>query len=607
MSSYGVLPEGFRQKTLDVILTELEAAEQLAFGATINTQADSVLGQLNRIFADQIAQAWEVALGVYRSLYPDSAGGDALDNVAAITGALRLGAAPSSVSLELNVGAGVTLLAGRQVQIGSDGELWQTTEDATNADTVQATLAVPATSINSGPIVGNQGTINRINTPVSGWVARAALDQATGEPFVLANSQTLLVAVDGETPQTVTFVTGDFVNITAATADEVATKINSATDGITATAQNGSVRLQSDTDGPGSSIQVTGGTANAELGFAYELREGFNPDRSAKRTSGAAEPYALSNSMTLVVQIDGGGAQTVTFLTGDFVSIGMATAREIAAKLTSALTGAKAYNADGRVRIETLVEGPNGSVLITGGSAQTELDFVETLISGTTGAAVVGRSIELDPDFRIRREELLRIAGAATVEAIRAAVRAVDGVVQAFVFENPSDVVDGNGLEPHSFEAVVSGGDDQTIGDEIFAVKPAGIATHRDPGGAGVTVTVTDSQGSTHDINFTRPTDVDMYIEVTVEVNDTVFGGGDQDAGIEQVKEALKALGDTLNIGDDVIIKHFEAVLFGVTGVLDVPSIAIEDTTPPLNTANFVIASRELAVFSTARIVVNVT
>ena len=56
MSSFGVIPEGFNEKTLDILLEEIQEAERAAFGPNINTQAESVLGQLNGIFAAKYAE-----------------------------------------------------------------------------------------------------------------------------------------------------------------------------------------------------------------------------------------------------------------------------------------------------------------------------------------------------------------------------------------------------------------------------------------------------------------------------------------------------------------------------------------------------------------------
>ena len=93
---------------------------------------------------------------------------------------------------------------------------------------------------------------------------------------------------------------------------------------------------------------------------------------------------------------------------------------------------------------------------------------------------------------------------------------------------------------------------------------------------------------------------------VTVEVETAEFGAGDQAAGEQEVKEALELIGDALQIGEDVIIKKFLCAPFAIAGVIDVPAIAIEDVFPPTNTANIVIADRELAKFSDADITVTV-
>ncbi len=609
MSSFGVLPEGFRQKTLEEIIAELEEAERAAFGSDINTQADSVLGQLNGIFADQISQVWEVALGVYRALYPDSASGEALDNVAAITGTTRLPAAPSTVTLLLNLDAAATLPVGRIVSVGALGEQWETTEEVTNAGADRTIVEVEAESSNTGQVVGNESTINTIVTPVSGWSAKALVETASVEPFKLEDGLVLEITVDNGDVQEVEFDTADFVDIAAATAAEIVDVINDNTTGCTATERtDGGIRIESDTDGDGSALEISSDSdANPILGFPHEPTEGFNWSRSAKLTSEESEDFVLVNNQTLVVVVDGGSPQTVTFLTADFVAIATAKAAEVAAKISSSLTGARAYDYAGQVRIESLTTGVSSSIEVTGGSANAALGFAEDDPTiGTSGDATPGNDIESDSDFRLRREQLLRASGAATVEAIRAAVRALDDVLQALVFENTTDATDVNGLPPHSFEVVVSGGDDTEIGEEIFDVKPAGIATYRDPGAAGRTVEVTDSQGFTHDINFTRPTEIEMWIEIEIEIDASEFGGGDEDSGIEEVQDALKALGDSLQVGDDVVINRFIAEAFTITGVTDVTDIKIDDVDPPVGIVNFAVAIRELATFSTARITVNI-
>jgi len=609
MSSFGVITTGFRAKTLQDVLDEVVSRERASsLGANIDTQADSQLGQLNGIFGDQLAEVWEVGNAVYRARQPDSASGEALDNVAAITGAVRLAASRSTVALRVNIDDGVTLAIGKIVSIGANGEQWQVVAPISNATGENATIQGAFQSVNFGPIAGNPGTIDTIVTPVSGWSAQAAIDNLKAEPFSLVDGDTFFIEIDQAAAQTVTFNTGDFADISNATSQEVIDAIVAdISTGISGIDVSGFIRLVSDLDGSGSALRNTGGTAAEALGFSQREFKGFNPSEPAQIISGAAEPYDFDDGQTLTFVVDGGSTQTVTLNTGDFVDIDLATAVETAKVITPALTGAVAYIAGDKVQVESLVVGLNSEIENTGGTANPEIVFPEQAFGGTDGSATVGRDIETDPDFRLRREALLRISGSATVEAIRSAVLNTLNVLQAFVFENDTDVVDGNGLPPHSVEVVVSGADDTEIAQTIFDTKAAGIATHRDPGPNGRTIAIIDSQAISHDINFSRETKIQMFVEVDVTVNGTVFGGGDQSAGEVQVKDSIKSLGDLQVIGENVIIVKFQCAPLDVAGVEDVPVIRIEDTFPPTNTANIILGARDLATFSTADIVVNVT
>lgn len=105
-----------------------------------------------------------------------------------------------------------------------------------------------------------------------GLVAKGKLLTALTEPFTLADLQTLEVSVDGGTPQTITFDAAEFTAIGAALATEVAAEINTDLVGGTASASDlvpGAVLLES--DGDASTIEVTGGTAAAALGFPSGL------------------------------------------------------------------------------------------------------------------------------------------------------------------------------------------------------------------------------------------------------------------------------------------------------------------------------------------------
>ena len=167
------------------------------------------------------------------------------------------------------------------------------------------------------------------------------------------------------------------------------------------------------------------------------------------------------------------------------------------------------------------------------------LTVIETPVAGWASAsnaldADPGTNIETDADFRARRIALLRVSGSATVEAIRSQTLNVTGVLKSFVFENVTLLVDIDGLPGKSFEVVISGGDEQDIADVIWLHKPAGIESF-----GTISKTVIDTQGTSHTIKLSRPTDKDVWIDLTLLVDGGVFGGGSVPAGEANVKDRL--------------------------------------------------------------------
>jgi uncharacterized phage protein gp47/JayE len=228
------------------------------------------------------------------------------------------------------------------------------------------------------------------------------------------------------------------------------------------------------------------------------------------------------------------------------------------------------------------------------------LTEIETPVTGWESSinlldAEPGRDIENDAELRLRRELTLATGGKGTPDAIRADVLNVDDVEEAIVFVNDTDTTDGDGLPPHSFQVVVLGGDDDEIAQAVWDSGPAGIQTY-----GGETGTAVDALGNNRTINFERPDEVEIYLDVTVTTDpDTYPADGD-----DQIAAALVAFGDTFTIGQDVVRSQLFAPIFSVSGVLDVTVIELGTAPTPSGTANLTIDARELAVFDTSRIVV---
>jgi uncharacterized phage protein gp47/JayE len=284
----------------------------------------------------------------------------------------------------------------------------------------------------------------------------------------------------------------------------------------------------------------------------------------------------------------------------------------------TALAAGRVASINGGARFESLADATIGAV----STGYVDVEFVaqvagptpayagtvnqiETPVAGWNSVTnpadhtALGANLESDAALRLRREEELQAQGNASIEPIRAEVLDVADVLACFVFENTGDTTDGNGLPPHSIEVVADGGTDAAIRAAIFASKAGGIATH-----GAVTGTITDSTGIVREIDFSRPTDVNMYIVVDVTTDPEKFPAD----GVDQIKDALVAFGAArYTIGSDGIASALIPSVFGISGVLDVPLPKIGTAPAPATSATIVTALRERLKVDTSRITVNVS
>jgi len=229
------------------------------------------------------------------------------------------------------------------------------------------------------------------------------------------------------------------------------------------------------------------------------------------------------------------------------------------------------------------------------------LTVIETPISGVDSVTnatdiTAGTDTETDAELRLRRNETLSTAGAATVEAIRSRILEIDAVTSCRVFEN--DAMTASGDRPaKSFEAVVLGGVDADIAETIWDVKPAGIASY-----GTTTESVTDSMGFAHDVKFSRPDEIEIYMIVNITTDDDFPAGGET-----SLKQALVDYADAnQGIGNDVITVRYYTPTNEILGIVDAEILVGTAPAPTLDT-NISIADDEIAVFDTTRITINVT
>lgn len=224
------------------------------------------------------------------------------------------------------------------------------------------------------------------------------------------------------------------------------------------------------------------------------------------------------------------------------------------------------YIGEGTGAVDIAAKGTvTGPILATSGS----ITAIVTLVTGWSSVknltdGIVGRNKETNEAYRIRREEELSQAGATTPDAIRAELLKVASVTSATVFYNPTDVTDVDGVPPHAVECLIRGGTDQAIRDSLGKLCiAAGIGTH-----GTVTGTWTDSEGTAHTIKFSRPTEINIYVDLTVEKEAATFPAD----GATQIKTKIVSYGQAQKSGKNAVPSSIGSQAFGVTGTLAVPA-----------------------------------
>jgi hypothetical protein len=224
---------------------------------------------------------------------------------------------------------------------------------------LQTAAAAPSAGAALGSIVGpfalaNGDTLlvsrDALGTATATFTATRATRTAANAPtYVLTNGMTLTVKINGGAVQTITFTTGAFVSIGAATGAEVVAVINAALQGGFADLNSGTPRINSDKLGTGSHVEVTGGTANTPIGFVTAVVNG----------------------------------------TGNVADASAVTVAEVKTIVEGAVSGVTVSNAGGAVAITSNTTGASSSVQVTAPStADDELGFDNATHTGSTGTAV---------------------------------------------------------------------------------------------------------------------------------------------------------------------------------------------------------------------------
>ena len=168
----------------------------------------------------------------------------------------------------------------------------------------------------------------------------------------------------------------------------------------------------------------------------------------------------------------------------------------------------------GTVSVQVVAEVQGALAAPAGTLINFETDIPDVTVSNNTDITLGTDDIESDSQLRSRRNNTLSVGGNGTPAAIRAALEQIDGVTAARVINNPthSYVPRGDGIyqrPPHSIECVVEGGDELTIVETIALTRSATSDSF------GLLMAFyQDVVGNAHQIRFSRPTILELEVEV---------------------------------------------------------------------------------------------
>jgi len=195
------------------------------------------------------------------------------------------------------------------------------------------------------------------------------------------------------------------------------------------------------------------------------------------------------------------------------------------------------------------------------------LNSITSNVAGVTSVTnyfnlSVGRERETDEELRVRQQGSTQIAGSATAPAMFAKLSNITGVSQVRVFENKSGTTNTGGLPYKSFECIVQGGDEQTIGDTIYNTMPLGVETYGD-----ITTIVKDYAGNNEAVKWSRPSLRYINVLVTFDAYDEETFPDD---GVQTIKDTVVEVGEALTLDEDVIPQRFLGHIYNaVTGIAE--------------------------------------
>lgn len=660
---YGLTPAGFNTPRLANVKQFVENDFIATYG-NVNLDPQSVAGQIIGIFAKMYADQWENLEDVYFSQYPNSASGVSLDNVVALNGITRLPATQTSVVATCDGLEGTLIPANSLANIPSTGQQFYASTGGiisrSNADNLTIQIVALATQVytvvlNNTAFTYSLPTITFSGSFIAGNVAVVTLNGValTGVPFNTNSNQTVadIATMIATAPSVASAVAaGSVITITANVGFNVT--INSITNSGTGSFPTYAVTFRT----PANNNALTAGlTAIINSGSPVWTCSNNMDGSITIAANNVAAPFSCSVGLNLSIT---DLASPITFLCELFGPIPCP-----AGALSNIVTPIAGWNS-----ITNLIAGNTGTLVetdaqlrirrqnsikllgsatvpaITAGILQkvsgvtsaivfentslTETNIIATFPQPFVSGDVITNTVEGVAPFavnfttnQVTTMGLLVAAYEALEQVSSASFGGTGNQTLTIVFKSneefylnsitasvsaQSATING-GRPPKSFEAVVEGGTDEAVANQIWLTKPAGIQTFGNVN-SGNGVQIIDSQGNPQVIYFSRPSPIYIWIQValTLDTQETFPANGTQ-----LVQQAIFNYGESLGVGVNVLLQRVQAQIFSVPGIASgvmTMAFTLSPTTSPASysTADISIADNQISIWNLANITVTV-
>ena len=157
-----------------------------------------------------------------------------------------------------------------------------------------------------------------------------------------------------------------------------------------------------------------------------------------------------------------------------------------------------------------------GAVQVTTNTLTTIITIINGIVScnNPNPPVSVGSSYETDAQYRIRLIQSKSISAIGYLDSLLAKLLAITNLTSAIVLENYNNIIDANGIPPHSIWVITEGGSDTDIANAIYNTKSFGCGMK-----GSIVVNVARIDGQTAEIKFDRATLVNLYIQLNLKNN----------------------------------------------------------------------------------------